>query len=53
MCFVNLEKEIDRVPRKGMGWAMKKKGTPEVLVRAISEPIYRFKDKNENVKNNY
>ena len=53
MCIVNLEKEFDRVPRKVMGWAMKKKGTPEALVRAISEPIYRSKHKGENVKNNY
>lgn len=35
MCFVDLEKAFDRVPRKVMEWAMRKKGLPEVMVKAV------------------
>jgi len=35
MCFVNLEKAFDRVPRRMMEWAMRKKGIPDKMVRAI------------------
>ena len=35
MCFVDQEKAIDRVPRKVVEWAMRKKGIPEVLVGAM------------------
>ena len=35
MCFVYLEKAFDRVPRKVMEWALKKKGLAEVLVQAV------------------
>ena len=34
MCFVDMEKAFDRVPRKVMEWAMRKKGLLEVIVRA-------------------
>ena len=32
MCFVDLEKTFERVPRKVMKWALRKKGLAEVLV---------------------
>ena len=35
MCFVDLEKAFDRVPRKVIAWAMRKKGLPEKMVRAV------------------
>ena len=35
MCFVDVEKPFDRVARKMMEWSMRKKGPPEVIVRAV------------------
>ena len=35
VCFVDLKKAFDRVPRKVLDWAMKKKGIPEVLDRSV------------------
>ena len=35
MCFVDLEKAFDRVPRKVVEWAMRKKGNQEALVTAV------------------
>ena len=35
MCFVDLEKAFDRVPRRVIEWAMRKKGLPEILVKAV------------------
>ena len=35
MCFVGMEKAFDRVPRKVMEQAMRKKGLSEVMVRAV------------------
>ena len=34
MCFVDLEKAVDRVPRKVMEWTLRKKSLPEMLVKA-------------------
>ena len=34
MCFVDLEKAFDRVPRKVMEWTLRKKSLSEVLVQA-------------------
>ena len=35
MCFVDLEKAVNRVPRKVLEWAMRKKGITDVLVRSV------------------
>ena len=35
MCFVDLEKAFDGVPKKVVEWAMIRKGIPEALVRAV------------------
>ena len=35
MSFVDIEKAFDRVPRKMMEWAMRKKGLLEVIVSEV------------------
>ena len=35
MCFADMEKAFDRVPKKVMEWDMRKKGLSEVMVRAV------------------
>ena len=35
MCFVDVKKAFDRVPRKMLYWAMRKKEIPEVVVRSV------------------
>ena len=35
MCFVDVEKAFDRVPKKVVELAMRKKGIPEALVAAV------------------
>ena len=37
MCFVDLEKAFDRVPRRVIEWAMRKKGVNERLVAAVMQ----------------
>ena len=32
MCFVDMEKPFDRVPREVIKWAMRKKGLSEVMI---------------------
>ena len=39
MCFVGMEKAFDKVPRKMMEWAMRKKGLSEVMVRAVMKLV--------------
>jgi len=34
MCFVDLEKAFGRVTRRVMEWAIRKKGLPEIMVKA-------------------
>ena len=45
MCFVNIEKAFDRVPRKVIERAMRKKGLPEVIVRAVMSLYHEAKTK--------
>ena len=35
MCFVDLEKAFHRVLRRVLEWAMRKRGIPEAMVRAV------------------
>ena len=35
MCFMDLEKVFDRIRRRVMQWALRKKGLPEILVKAL------------------
>ena len=35
MCFVDPEKAFDRVPRRVLKWAMRRRGIPEAMVRAV------------------
>ena len=40
MCFVDLEKTFDRVSRRVMQWALRKKELPEILVKAVVVSLY-------------
>ena len=35
MCFVDLEKAFDRVPRKVLEWVMRNRGIADVMVRVV------------------
>ena len=35
MCFVDLEKAFNRVPRRVMQWTLRKKELPEILVKVV------------------
>ena len=45
MCFVDIEKAFDRIPRKVMQWAMRKKVLPEVIVRVVMSLYHTAKTK--------
>ena len=45
MCFVDLEKAFDRVPRKVIEWALRKKGVNERLVRVVMQLYEKAKTK--------
>ena len=45
MCFVDIEKAFDSVPRKVMEWAMRKKVLPEVIVGAVMSLYHGAKTK--------
>ena len=42
---MNTKKAFDRVPEKVMEWAMRKKGLPEVIVRAVMRLYHEAKTK--------
>ena len=35
MCFLDLKKAFDRVPKRVMQWELRKKGLPEILVKGV------------------
>ena len=45
MCFVAIEKALDRIPRKVMEWAMRKISLPKVVVRAVMSLYHGAKTK--------
>ena len=45
MYFVDIEKAFDRVPRKVMERAMRKKGLPEVIIRVVMSLYHGAKTK--------
>ena len=47
MCFVDIKKVLNRVSRKVMEWAMRKKGLPEVIARAVMSLCHGAKRKFE------
>ena len=47
MCFVDLEKALDKVPRNVFKWVMRKKRIPEVLVRSVMSLYEGEKQKSE------
>ena len=48
MCFVDLEKAFDRVPRKVMELTLKKKGILDILVRSVMSLYEGEKNKSES-----
>ena len=45
ICFGDIEKAFNRVPRKLMEWAMRKEGLPEVIVSAVMSLYHEAKTK--------
>ena len=52
MCFVDLEKTFDRVPGKAIGWELRKRAAPEVLVQAVMN-LYKDAKTSVQVGNGY
>ena len=48
MCFVDMKKAFDGVPRTVMVWAMRKNGLLQVMLRAVSTLYDGAKTKSEN-----
>ena len=46
-CFVDLEKAFDSIRRRVMEWAVRKKGLPEILVKAVMSLCEEVKTKEE------
>ena len=45
ICFMDVEKAFDRVPKKVMEWEMRKKDLPEIIVRVVMSLYHRAKTK--------
>ena len=45
ICFVGIEQAFDRISRKVMEWAMRKKGLLEVIVRVVMSLYHGAKTK--------
>ena len=52
MCFVDMEKAFDRIPRKVIEWALRKKSLPERLVRTVMD-LYEGSKTKVRVGNGY
>ena len=48
MCFADLQKAFNWVPRRVMEWAMRKKGLPEILVKEVMSLCEGASNKNQS-----
>ena len=53
MCFVNIEKAFDRVPRKVIEWAMKNKDLSEVVIRIVMSLYNGAKTRELHIQKNF
>ena len=44
MCFMDLEKALDREPTKVKKWAKRKKGKPGVMIRSVMRMYEEVKE---------